>query len=122
MDAGRVKELRQMIKDRSFKDDLVDSTMLDALDTIEELRGKNAELNRRCQSAESGLAQKIEDAKRQGGSFGRSLANASANMLDAENKELKALLSDCRMAIKKINGKSRKEIRLIERIDAKIKG
>jgi hypothetical protein len=57
-------------------------------ESITSLRETNKRLNRRCQSAEAGLAAKLES----GPCFGRALANASATMHRAQNAELRELL------------------------------
>ena len=56
----------------------------------DEAREANKRLNRRCQSAESGLKAKLEDIKRQGGSFGRALAASGYVMAENENAALRA--------------------------------
>lgn len=58
------------------------------------LRETNQRLNRRCQLAESALAEKIEKAKRSGGSFGRSMANAAAAMFERQRDEAREALRD----------------------------
>lgn len=50
------------------------------------MRETNARLNRRCQSAESGLAEKLE--KRSGFSLGRALANSAAHMYFEQTVDL----------------------------------
>lgn len=49
-----------------------------AIGEVERLRGKNSELNRRCQRAESVANENVEACKRAGQSFGRGLANYAA--------------------------------------------
>lgn len=59
---------------------------------LAEARETIRRLNRRCQSAERGLAEKLEEARRAGPSLGRALANSSATMHRAQNAELTARL------------------------------
>ena len=56
------------------------------------LRETNMKLNRRCQSAEKGLAAKLTS----GPSFGRALANSAATMYHAQLAERNAELADLR--------------------------
>ena len=69
----------------------------DRLAEIEEqlrrCRETNKSLNRRLQSAESGLAAKIEEMQRAGISFGRSFANAAATMYEGKFREAEAELA-----------------------------
>jgi len=73
------------------------SVVVALLDENERLREKVRELNRRCQSAESGLADK-ENAHA-GPSFGRSLANASASMHRAQHEELQSEVQRLRASL-----------------------
>jgi len=57
------------------------------------LRETNQKLNRRCQSAEQGLAAKLDAG---GPSFGRALANAAATMYREQLAERDAELADLR--------------------------
>jgi hypothetical protein len=59
------------------------------LTEVARLRETNTVLNRRCQSAESAIAEK---AKTSGTSLGRILANAEAERLGEENKRLREAL------------------------------
>jgi hypothetical protein len=53
---------------------------------VERLRKKNTLLNRRCQTLEAGIAEKVREAP--GQSFGRALANAAATASQAEVERL----------------------------------
>lgn len=57
---------------------------------LRDAREKAKAMNRRCQALESGMAQKVEDAKRQGGSLGRAFANAAATMYEARAEKAEA--------------------------------
>lgn len=61
-----------------------------AIAEVNRLRETVKRLNRRCQSAESGLAQKIDEMRRAGWSFGRAFANSAATMYSEQIEELKA--------------------------------
>ena len=84
--------------------------------TIDQLRAELAtaretisRLNRRCQSAESGLRDTIEVARRAGPSFGRTLANAAATMYERERQELATVLRGQRALL----------VRLRDRLEAR---
>jgi hypothetical protein len=62
-----------------------------ALAENKRLRETNNRLNRRCQTYERGLAEKIEKGRTEG-SLGRALANAAATKTEAENERLRAAL------------------------------
>lgn len=57
-------------------------------------------LNRRCGEYEKGLAVKLEDAKRQGGSLGRGLANAGYELACAEAEKLRGEVSRLQEALR----------------------
>lgn len=64
-------------------------------------------LNRRCQSAERGLAEKVDELQRAGPSLGRALANAAATMyreqLADANAKLHALAADAAQLLQDMN-------------------
>jgi hypothetical protein len=60
----------------------------------EALRRANAALNRRTQSAESGLVAALKGHERDGPSFGRALANAAATMYREQAEGLRAALAE----------------------------
>ncbi len=59
-------------------------------DEIEALRETNTRLNRRCQTYEAGVAEKVRES---GGSLGRSLARAAWEKSEAENEALRERVS-----------------------------
>lgn len=63
---------------------------------LDRARQKNAELNRRCQSAEAGLNAKVLDAGP--GNFGRMFANSAASMYRHQLAEAKAEIERLRAA------------------------
>ena len=64
-------------------------------------------LNRRCQSAEQGLAQKIDEMQRAGRSMGRAFANSAATMyreqLADANAKLQAVAADAARLLDHMN-------------------
>ena len=62
-------------------------------DEVQLLRAKNAELNRRCQTLEAGIAEKV-GATPSGQSLGRALANAAATTNRAELARLRVELEE----------------------------
>jgi hypothetical protein len=78
-------------------------------------RRTNAKLNRRCQSAESGLAEHIEKAERAGGSFGRTLANAAAVLYRNSLAAAEAQVRELREALEEIETSPSEMIEMFRR-------
>ena len=61
-----------------------------AADALEQCRKTNKRLNRRCQTYEAGLNEKIEKGRDEHRNLGRMLANAAATKYEARIEQLEA--------------------------------
>ena len=80
--AAEVEEWKRVASEQARMHD-------EAASEVERLQETNRRLNRRCQSAERGLAVKVEEVERKGGSFGRALSGAAYTRVKAENAKLR---------------------------------
>lgn len=71
-----------------------------AVDELAQARETIRTLNRRCQSAEAGLAVKLDEMQRAGVSFGRGLANHAASMYLAQRDDLLTFAGEVLVALR----------------------
>ena len=91
-------------------------------DERDRLRKTNARLHRRCQLAESQIKTTVDDCRRQGVSFGRILANAACEMVEAERDRLREAVDEVRRLVPCFDAKGTRTKRIADILDAAIEG